>query len=214
MTEAARRIRLAVYDLSEGETQLPNDAGTVHFVYVKTGAARFDRDGHSVGLGADEGAFANGHVIVAPGSEVWLFEKAPVAAPYAPAEPVAAHPATLGFAGPVLVRVDRIESRHGAQTPRHGHRGPGMRRLVFGTLRADVGEAVHRIRAGDAWFETGTEPVVGTNYGGANAAFVRMLALPAELEGGKSSFIAADAGEAAKPRSVDPRLFGEVLEAE
>ena len=78
-----------------------------------------------------------------------------------------------------------------------------MRRLIHGTLRAESGDSVQRIGAGD-------NSVVGTNYGGTNAAFVRLLVLPAELRDGQSSFVAADPHEAQKPRAVDQRLFGEI----
>lgn len=209
MSGAVRTVRLAVYDLTEGRTELPSDDGRVCFVYVRSGSAVVVDAVSQNELAVGEGAFVTGHVVVAPGSEVWLFEKAEPETPFAAAEIVAAHPATLPFDGPLIVRADRIESRSGAQTPRHFHQGPGLRRLIFGTLRAELGDAVRRIAAGEAWFETGAEPVVGTNYGADNAAFVRLLVLPAALSGGKSSFVASDATEAAKPRSVAQRLFGE-----
>ncbi|MDN2567186.1 hypothetical protein N1F89_13235 [Aquibium sp. A9E412] len=211
MTASQPRLRLAVYDLAPGETALPDRPGTAWFVYVRAGRATVTREGAPVTLQPDAGAFVAGRVSVAAGADVWLYEKTDAAAPYLDAEIVAAHPFVPPFDGPHLVRADRIESEHGAQTPRHGHRGPGLRRLVFGTLRADVGDTVRRIAAGDAWFETGEEPVVGTNCGGSNAAFVRVLVLPADLAGGRSSFVAADATEAARPRAVNQRLFGEVL---
>lgn len=204
------KLRLSVYDLVEGETLLPEDSERAHFVYVRNGAARIAFDGNEQELAADAGCFARGSVSVALGSDVWLFEKSAVAAPQLDAEIVASHPAPLAFEGPLIFRADRIESQHGAQTPRHGHRGPGMRRLIHGTLRAELGDIVRRIGAGDAWFESGQEPVVGMNYGGNNAAFVRLLVLPAELKGGRSSFVATDPHEAQKPRSVDQRLFGEI----
>lgn len=211
MSGVRRQVRLAVYDLADGRTALASDRDPVHFVYVRSGFALVTDDGGGQRrLDPDEGAFATGAVTADPGAQVWLFEKAEADAPFAAAEIVAAHPATLPFDGPVIVRADRIESRNGAQTPRHRHRGPGLRRLVCGTLRADLDDTVRRIRAGDAWFESGREPVVGTNCGGSNAAFVRFLVLPAALSGGQSSFVAADAAEAAKPRSVEQRLFGEV----
>lgn len=207
-THSSRIRRLTVYDLTDERTSLP--AGATHFVYVRAGSASATNESGPIGLTADQGAFVSGDVFVKGGSRAWLFEETAMTAPFADAEIVASHAAVLDFPGPCIVRVDRIESRHGATTPRHRHRGPGLRRLVFGTLRAIVGDTINRIQEGDAWFETGHEPVVGINYGGTNAAFVRMLVLPAELSGGKSSFVPWDASEAAKPRSVDQRLFGEV----
>ena len=204
------KLRLSVFDLADGETLLPEDDERVHFVYVRNGSARIAFDGTAQELATDDGCFAHGRVMVAPGSDVWLFEKSTTAAPPLDAEIVASYPAPLAFDGPFIIRADRIESRHGAQTPRHRHRGPGMRRLIHGTLRAELGDSVQRIGAGDAWFESGQEPVVGTNYGGTKAAFVRLLVLPAELRDGLSSFVAADPHEARKSRAVDQRLFGEI----
>ncbi len=211
MNSASRRFRLTVYDLESGQTDLPIDDDRVFFVYVKDGSARIATDGGDRALGPDDGGFAKGSVIAAPDSQAWLFEASPVDERALDVEIVASHPANLGLAGPFLIRADRIESRHGARTPRHGHRGPGIRRLIKGTLRAEMGDTVRRIQAGDAWFEPGDEPVVGENYGGTNAAFVRFLVLPADLAGGKSSFVATDEAEAQKPRSVDQRLFGEIV---
>ncbi|WP_204323924.1 hypothetical protein, partial [Stenotrophomonas maltophilia] len=74
-----------------------------------------------------------------------------------------------------ILRADRVESKAGAQTPAHRHRGPGIRRLEHGLLRAEVGDALDRIGAGGAWFESGHETVVGTNISGGTNIFVRVM---------------------------------------
>ncbi|MCT8974285.1 hypothetical protein [Microbaculum marinisediminis] len=209
MTNNRKRLRLAVYDLASGTTSLPDRDGAVYFLYVEAGSAETTDDGATVSVGADDGRFVSGQVSVADGARAWLYEKVDADAPLLEAEIALADIAEPDFAEPFVVRADRVESTPGARTPRHGHRGPGLRRLIFGQLQAEVGEGIRRIRAGEAWFETGAEPVVGINTGGTNAAFVRLLVLPNELAGGKSSFVAADETEAAKPRSVNLRLFGE-----
>ena len=86
-----------------------------------------------------------------------------------------------------------------------------MRRLVRGRILAEIGDEIDRIQQGQAWFETGRDWVVGTNVHDGNSVFVRLMILPGELKGGKSSFIPASAGEAAKPRAVSYRLFGETV---
>ena len=98
-----------------------------------------------------------------------------------------------------VCRADRVESQPGAQTPAHRHRGPGIRRLASGLLCAEVGDHLDRIGAGGAWFETGHETVVGTNVSGGVNVFVRVMLLPTELAGGKSSFIAATPAWAVRP---------------
>src|SRR5262245_51443806 len=39
---------------------------------------------------------------------------------------------------PVLVRADRVEFPPGVVTPKHGHKGPGIRRLLQGRLIAEI----------------------------------------------------------------------------
>ena len=106
---------------------------------------------------------------------------------------------------PVIVRADRVDFPPGAVTPKHGHKGPGIRRLIEGRLLAEIGDQAHRIDAGDAWFETGVDPVVGRNLA-PTSAFVRVMVLdPALL--GEPTFIPWTPEEAAKPRGTDRTLF-------
>jgi quercetin dioxygenase-like cupin family protein len=105
----------------------------------------------------------------------------------------------------VIVRADRVDFPPGAVTPKHGHKGPGIRRLIEGRLVAEIGDQVHRINAGDAWFETGIDPVVGRNMA-PTSAFVRVMVLdPALL--GEPTFIPWTPEEAAKPRGTDRTPF-------
>jgi hypothetical protein len=202
-------LRLTLYDARPGHAGLVLPGSGVWFVYAPGGELTLGPGGETR-IGPDDGRFAGPGARLAGAGPAWLYEVAPASEPFfEPADLLRSQVLALRFGPPYLVRADRIESPPGAVTPRHGHRGPGMRRLVFGRLRAEVGEAVERIEAGQWWFETGTDMVVGTNTGETNAAFVRVMVLPAELEGGKSSFVPADAAEAAKPRTMDLRLFGE-----
>ncbi|WP_108658715.1 hypothetical protein [Acuticoccus kandeliae] len=205
------KFRLTVYDAAPGVT-LPA-SGTL-FVYALSGTIVLEGTGEPITLGADEGVFAPLGARITGDGAAWIYG---VDAPDAPfvegADIVRSELLRPAFDGPYLVRADRIESQAGAATPRHGHRGPGIRRLIFGRIRGEIGDSVERIDPGTAWFETGTDMVIGTNIGGSNAAFVRVMVLPSELEGGKTSFMAADAIEATKPRSVQNRLFGEVMVA-
>jgi quercetin dioxygenase-like cupin family protein len=106
---------------------------------------------------------------------------------------------------PALMRADRVEFPPDVVTPKHGHKGPGIRRLIQGRLVAEIGDQVQRIDAGDAWFESGRDPVVGLTVAPASA-FVRVMALdPALL--GESTFIPWTPEEAAKPRATDRVLF-------
>ena len=110
-----------------------------------------------------------------------------------------------------LVRADRVDFPPGAVTPKHGHKAPGIRRLIEGRLLAEIGDQAHRIDAGEAWFETGHDPVVGRNLAPASA-FVRVMVLdPALL--GEPTFIPWTPEEAAKPRGTERTPFFDTIVA-
>lgn len=203
-------LRISHYEGTPGAAGIVAEVGHVTFAYAPQGGVSVAEGGAM--LGADEGAFVEPGARVSGGGLAWIYEVAPADAPFLGGLGlIRSAQLSLDFAAPYLVRADRIESRSGDATPRHGHRGPGIRRLVFGRILAEIGEHTERIDAGMSWFETGHDMVVGTNIGEGNAAFVRMMVLPAELQGGLTSFMAADAAEAQKPRRVTSRLFGEVM---
>lgn len=209
---SAAPLRLTLYDGLPGTAGLSLPGGGVWFVYAPQGGIAVGEGDAATRLAADDGAFASPGARLTGQGPAWLYQVTDAGEPFAPQlRLLRSQRLSPGFGPPYVVRADRIESEAGAATPRHGHRGPGIRRLIFGAILAEVGEAVDRIDAGASWFESGREMVVGTNIGGGNAAFVRVMVLPAELEGGKSSFMAADAIEAAKPRSVQARLFSEMV---
>jgi hypothetical protein len=74
-----------------------------------------------------------------------------------------------------------------------------------------MGDDLERIEPGQPWFETGKDPIVGTNMSAGNSAFVRVMMLPIELQGGRTSFVATSSDEAAKPRMVTSRIFEEFI---
>ena len=105
----------------------------------------------------------------------------------------------------VIVRADRVDFPASAVTPKHGHKGPGIRRLIEGRLVAEIGHQVHRINAGDAWFESGLDPVVGRTMA-PTSAFIRVMVLDPALRG-EPTFIPWTPEEAAKPRGTGRMLF-------
>lgn len=208
---SGRGLRISLYEAVPGPEGVELPASGVWFVYAHGGEVTVAGTEHHR-LAADEGAFAPASARVTGDGVAWFYEVAPAASPFAPGlDLLRSAKLTLGFGPPFLIRADGIELPAGAVTPRHGHRGPGIRRLRFGRLMAEVGDGIERVDAGHSWFETGHDMVVGRPIDDASAAFVRVMVLPMELEGGKTSFMPADATEAAKPRSVNSRLFGEVV---
>ena len=155
-------------------------------------------------LAATDCALFTGAIRIDGEGELWTFELAaePVSAMDAASQArcVMAHEVDLDPAQPMVLRADRVEFGPGMETPRHGHKAAGIRRLYQGRLVAEIGPELRRIDAGTAWFETGHDPVIGRNIAPASA-FVRALVLPLELLG-QPTFIAWNEVEAAKPRGT------------
>jgi hypothetical protein len=132
-------------------------------------------------------------------------------APAEQARLILAHPLPRDPGLPFVLRLDRVDFPPVAETPKHGHAGPGIRRLLAGRLLADFGEEAHRIAPGGAWYETGTDPVVGRVLA-PGTGFIRAMVLDAALLG-QPTFRTWDAAEAAKPRGAQYRLFFDRLTA-
>jgi hypothetical protein len=198
--------RMTVYDLAPA-SRCTVALGGHAFVYAAGGPLTVA--GTDIATG--EGAFAGEGDIIASSHPAWVYEVVPgmAAARREAALSILLSRLVVVPKGGCMIRADRVESLSGAQTPAHRHRGPGIRRLERGQLLAQVGDCIDRIEAGQAWFESGQETVVGLNISRGVNAFIRVMLLPSDLAGGHSSFIAATSEDAAKPRAADVRLFGE-----
>lgn len=204
-----RSWRISVYDLKAGMTCLvPLDG--LSFFFVPAGEVDVSGNGQTRKIATGHGEFLASGETVAASEGAWLFQagSGPDLHRDEALLPVLSR-LTPPMSGPVIARVDRIDQPAGMRTPSHHHRGPGIRRLMHGLLLAEVGDHTDLIRPGQAWFESGREPVIGTNLTESDNVFVRMMLLPAELEGGKSSFVPTTAADAARPRGVTPHVFGE-----
>jgi hypothetical protein len=200
--------RISAYDVRLEGAPLELPPGPPRFVYVRDGQARMA----NAELPVDTGRFLASGTRVSGAGTLWLFE-AGQDLPFLAAQGVSlvlSRPLALG-PGPRLLRADRIESTSGSETPKHFHRGPGIRRVLFGSILGEIAAAWDRFDAGRAWFESGTEPVIGRNVFAGNSAFIRFLVLPPELSGGQTSFVAADLAEAAKPRAVQITVIEEAI---
>ena len=118
-----------------------------------------------------------------------------------PGRPLLAHDIALDANGAYLMRCDRVEFELGAEARPHRHRGGGIRYLVHGTLELRIeGERDRLIKAGEAWFESGREPVYARASPTTPTSFIRCSILPLELRG-KSSIMYVDPADAdGKPR--------------
>lgn len=112
------------------------------------------------------------------------------------------HPIELDPSGTYLMRCDRVDFDPGGEALPHRHRGGGIRCLLAGRLDVRVGDGPFRtMRPGDAWFESGKEPVHAVASKDEPTSFVRVSILPREIRG-KSSILYVDPADAArsKPR--------------
>jgi len=103
-----------------------------------------------------------------------------------------------------LIRCDRVDFAPGGVALPHGHRGGGIRCLLTGTLEVTVGDGPPRLmREGDAWFESGREPVLAKASAETPTAFIRVSVLPADIRG-QSSIVYVDPADATRGR---PRQY-------
>jgi quercetin dioxygenase-like cupin family protein len=208
----SRAWRMSVYDAALGPAPIRMGGRAYRFVYVLSGLARIRSEAGAETVEGGGGALTRGEAEIKGSGALWVYEADPDARPPLP-RPGLSLVLSAPFAlpdEPQLIRADRIEAPPGAVTPRHGHRGPGIRRLLYGRILAELGDHHQRIEAGQAWFETGQDPIVGTNVSGGHNAFVRMMVLPSDLAGGKTSFVPSSPEEEAKSRAVTQTIFAEL----
>jgi quercetin dioxygenase-like cupin family protein len=106
--------------------------------------------------------------------------------------------------GAWLMRCDRVDFDPGGVAPWHRHRGGGIRCLLQGRLEVTVGEGAPRaVAPGEAWFESGREPVLAVAAPRAETSFIRFSILPAAIRG-QSSILYVDPAAAAGGR---PRRY-------
>ncbi len=97
-----------------------------------------------------------------------------------------------------VARCDRVDFPPGAIAHTHTHPGPGIRCLLSGQLHVHTEGRSVSYGPGDAWFESGPEPVHAT-AGPVDTAFVRVLLLPAEWAG-KRTIHYVDPADEDKPK--------------
>lgn len=172
---------------------------TNRVLYVLDGALSVD--GTSVPLnGAWHGAGACSAVAGPTGATVLRYEL--VGKDAAPrGEPLLQHDIALDPKAAYLMRCDRVDFDLGAEALLHRHKGGGIRCLIQGTMALRVeGEPNRTIKAGEAWFESGREPVYAKASSEQPTSFIRCSILPREIRG-QSSIMYVDPKDAgSKPR--------------
>ena len=105
-----------------------------------------------------------------------------------------------------IVRCDRVEFPLGGIAHRHVHPGPGIRYLLRGEIEIDTGGTRTTYVEGQAWFESGPEPVVARASDELETAFVRLLLLPAHWAGRRTIRYLETVDEAAPKQTASVLL--------
>ena len=123
---------------------------------------------------------------------------------------VAANSATIeldpGFGW--LMRCDRVSFPKGGIAYTHIHQGPGIRYCLVGGIRIETEGHVSAYGPGEAWFESGSSPVLAPTSPEAETSFVRCFILPRSCKG-RSSIRYVRPEDASKPKVQRYRVLGE-----
>jgi len=178
-------------------------------LYVQEGRLSIDAGGGQVSLGANAawyGASACSAAAGAKGATVLRFELVRSTAPVAILAGASStllleREIRLDPAARYLMRCDRVDFDPGGEAMPHRHKGGGIRCLIGGTLQVRVeGEPERTIKPGEAWFESGREPVYAKASSSEATSFIRCSILPREIRGQSSIVYVEPTHAASKPR--------------
>jgi quercetin dioxygenase-like cupin family protein len=106
------------------------------------------------------------------------------AAPDAAGTLLLERPIRLAAGEPYLMRCDRVDFDPGGVALPHRHKGGGIRCLIAGSMELRIeGQPPRTIEPGQAWFESGREPVYAAGAPDAPTSFIRVFILPAPSAG-------------------------------
>ena len=170
-------------------------------VYVLDGALSID--GAAVGANDARLAAAACPAAAGPsGATVLCYELVRAGAPPASGKVVLLeHAIELDPAAAYLMRCDRVDFDLGGEALPHRHKGGGIRCLISGALELRVeGEPERTIKPGQAWFESGREPVYARASSSEPTSFIRGSILPRAIRGQSSIMYVDPAHGGSKPR--------------
>ena len=180
--------------------------GVPRVIYVVDGGAEVTCD--TVRTKVESGVAWHGTtacaVVAGPrGARMLRFELRAGASAPAGGDVLLDHPIALDPGQLYLMRCDRVDFAPGGEALPHGHRGGGIRWLSEGELEVRVGGHPGRlVKPGEAWFESGVEPVHAIASREVATSFIRVSILPREIQG-KTSIVYVDPAHA----SVKPRRY-------
>ncbi len=208
---ATFELRLWHDDLGPGLTATSPPGLANRIVYAVQGEATLA--GHVLGVNTACHAAGPLSVTAGPsGARLWRWE---LMADEQESALIAATPVSrLTFVQPVeldrgsryLMRCDRVDFPLRGVAHTHTHQGPGIRCLVRGRLVVETHGRTMPIRPGEAWFESGPDPVYAAASSAELTSFVRVMILPAALMG-KSSIRYVDPADQDKPKTQTYTVF-------
>jgi hypothetical protein len=105
-----------------------------------------------------------------------------------------------------LMRCDRVDFPPGGVAFTHTHQGSGIRCLQAGRIRVETQGHDFWVEPGNAWFETGLDPVFAQTRSDGPSHFVRVMILPQTIRG-KSSIRYVKPEDANKPKTQTYQVF-------
>ena len=201
---STRVLELIEEALDGGElVSLP---ATNRIVYVVEGEAEAQSDGATERITPNEARHYSGGVTLQAGdggARLWRWELSSGGSP-SRTKLRAAIP--IDEDGEYLMRCDRVDFPLGGVAYTHTHQGPGIRCLYMGEFDVTVDKKTKHLHPGEAWFESGPDPVYAEASKTELTAFIRVMVLPRRLLG-QSSIRYVKAEDADKPKTQTYTVF-------
>lgn len=109
-----------------------------------------------------------------------------------------------------LMRCDEVAFPKGGVAYTHVHQGPGIRVCLEGRIRIETAGEASEYGPSEAWYESGTAPVLAPTSEHEPTRFVRCFVLPSGCKG-RSSIRYVLAEDAGKPKTQRYKVLAERL---
>ena len=207
---AGYALRLTRDDLPAGAT--PRTLSALNRVlYVLAGDLTVAAGGTETRLAEHSASFAAGATTPAVGPRGAIVLRYELvregAAPDTAGALLLEHPIQLAAGAEYLMRCDRVDFDPGGVALPHRHKGGGIRCLIAGSMELRIeGHPARTIEPGQAWFESGREPVYAAAAPDAPTSFIRVSILPSAIRG-QSSIMYVDPEDAKRGRPRQYTVF-------
>lgn len=200
-------LRLTRDDLHAGALPRPLP-GRNRVFYVLSGALLVGKGPAAAQVAEGAAHFSAGATELAPGPDGAASLRCELVRADAPDQAAGAvlleHPIDLAADQEYLMRCDRVDFDPAGVALPHRHKGGGIRYLLRGSMDLRIeGHPDRAVRPGEAWFESGREPVYAAGATDKPTSFIRVSILPRAIKG-QSSIMYVDPEDAVRSR---PRTY-------